>query len=103
MLTRSRRQSRGIPTFKSVILAGVTDIKSLKRKIRPDEAHKFNSPWNIAADFNIDMSLSVEGITVMLDEYENDHHTEMNTAKIATIQAVIRFLSAVFGSLAGIS
>ena len=78
-----RRQSRGIPTFKSVILAGVTDIKSLKRKIRPDEAHKFNSPWNIAADFNIDMSLSVEGITVMLDEYENDHHTEMNTAKIA--------------------
>ena len=29
-----RRQSRGIPTFKSVILAGVTDIKSLKRKNR---------------------------------------------------------------------
>ena len=78
-----RRQSRGIPTFKSVILAGVTDIKSLKRKIRPDEAHKFNSPWNIAADFNIDMSLPVEGITGMLDEYENDHHTGMDTAKIA--------------------
>ena len=78
-----RRQSRGIPTFKSVILAGVTDIKSLKRKIRPDEARKFNSPWNIAADFNIDMSLSVEGIKEMLDEYENDHHTGMDTAKIA--------------------
>ena len=78
-----RRQSRGIPIFKSVILAGVTDIKSLKRKIRPDEARKFNSPWNIAADFNIDMSLSVEGIKEMLDEYENDHHTGMDTAKIA--------------------
>ena len=78
-----RRQSRGIPTFKSVILAGVTDIKSLKRKIRPDEARKFNSPWNIAADFNIDMSLSVEGIKEMLDEYENDHHTGMDTAKMA--------------------
>ena len=78
-----RRQSRGIPTFKSVILAGVTDIKSLKRKICSDESHKFNSPWNIAADFNIDMSLSVEGIKEMLDEYENDHHTGMDTAKIA--------------------
>ena len=77
------RTSKGVPTFRSVILAGVTDIKSLKRKIRPDEAHKFNSPWNIAADFNIDMSLSVEGIKGMLDEYENDHYTGMNTAKIA--------------------
>ena len=63
------RTSKGVPTFRSVILAGVTDIKSLKRKIRPDEAHKFNSPWNIAADFNIDMSLPVEGIVGMLDEY----------------------------------
>ena len=78
-----RRQSRGVPGFKSVILAGVTDIKNLKRKIRPDEAHKFNSPWNIAADFNIDMSLSAEGIAGMLDDYENDHHTGMNTSIIA--------------------
>ena len=77
------RTSKGVPTFRSVILAGVTDIKSLKRKIRPDEAHKFNSPWNIAADFDIDMSLPVEGITGMLDEYENDHHTGMDTPKIA--------------------
>ena len=77
------RTSKGVPTFRSVILAGVTDIKSLKRKIRPDEAHKFNSPWNIAADFNIDMSLPVEGIVGMLDEYENDHHTGMDTEKMA--------------------
>ena len=77
------RTSKGAPAFRSVILAGVTDIKSLKRKIRPDEAHKFNSSWNIAADFNIDMSLSVEGIKGMLDEYENDHYTSMDTAKIA--------------------
>ena len=78
-----RRQSRGIPCFKSVILAGVTDIRSLKRKIRPDEAHRFNSPWNIAADFNIDMSLSAEGIAGMLGDYENDHNTGMNTEIIA--------------------
>ena len=45
-------------TFKSVILAGVCDIKNLKRKLRPDEEHKDNSPWNIAADFDIDMSFS---------------------------------------------
>lgn len=77
------RTSKGVPTFRSVILAGVTDIKSLKRKIRPDEAHKFNSPWNIAADFNIDMSLPATGIKGMLDEYENDHHTGMETAKMA--------------------
>ena len=69
--------------FQSVILAGVTDVKNLKRKIRPEEAHKFNSPWNIAADFNIDMSLSANGIAGMLDEYENDHHTGMNTSQVA--------------------
>lgn len=77
------RTAKGVPTFRSVILAGVTDIKSLKRKIRSDEARKFNSPWNIAADFNIDMSLSAKGIKGMLDEYENDHHTGMNTMQIA--------------------
>ncbi len=72
-----------IPTFQSVILAGVTDVKHLKGKIRPDDDHKLNSPWNIAADFDIDMSLSEDGIKGMLDEYESDHHTGMNTALIA--------------------
>ena len=32
-------------TFHSVILAGVTDIKHLKSKMRDDELHKVNSPW----------------------------------------------------------
>ena len=36
--------------FRSVILAGVYDIKSLKVRFRSDEEHKTNSPWNIAAD-----------------------------------------------------
>ena len=56
-------------TFHSVILAGVHDIKSLKLKLRPDEEHKYNSPWNIASDFNVDMSFSVEEIKTMLDDY----------------------------------
>lgn len=47
-----------VAAFWSVILAGVYDVRSIKRKIRPDEEHKMNSPWNIAADFDIDMSFS---------------------------------------------
>ncbi|RMD04323.1 AAA family ATPase [Clostridium autoethanogenum] len=56
-------------TFHSVILAGVHDVKSLKIKIRPDEEHKYNSPWNIASDFDVDMSFSKEEIVTMLDDY----------------------------------
>ena len=76
---------RTIPTFQSVILAGVTDVKHLKAKIRPEDARKENSPWNIAADFTIDMSLSEVGIKGMLDEYEADHHTGMDTDEIARL------------------
>ena len=60
-----KRETKGIAAFQSVILAGVYDIRNLKRKIRPREEHKMNSPWNIAADFNVDMSLSKEGIAGM--------------------------------------
>ena len=77
------RESKGIRAFQSVILAGVTDVKHLKGKIRPEEDSKENSPWNIAADFTIDMSLSETGIKGMLDEYEADHHTGMNANSIA--------------------
>ena len=77
------KRNNGFPAFHSVILAGVTDIKNLKRKIRKDEGSKQNSPWNIAADFDIDMSLPESGIKGMLDEYEADHHTGMDTAAIA--------------------
>lgn len=71
------------PTFQSVILASVYDIKNLKQKIRPEGEHKYNSPWNIAADFKIDMSLSREGIAGMLKEYEADYHTGMNIDELA--------------------
>lgn len=77
------RDTEGLPAFQSVILAGVTDVKHLKTKIRDEEASKENSPWNIAADFTIDMSLSADGIKGMLDDYEADHHTGMNTTEIA--------------------
>lgn len=77
------RETDGYSTFQSVILAGVTDVKHLRSKIRDEDQHKVNSPWNIAADFDIDMSLSEPGIQGMLDEYETDHHTGMDTGEIA--------------------
>ncbi|MBE5842692.1 MAG: 9-O-acetyl-N-acetylneuraminate esterase [Butyrivibrio sp.] len=73
-----RRDSEGVPTFKSVILAGVTDVKHLKSKLRAEEQHKVNSPWNIAADFNVDMSLKPDGIAEMLEEYKEDHEIEFD-------------------------
>lgn len=73
------------PTFQSVILAGVYDVKNLRRKLRPDEEHKINSPWNIAADFDVDMSFSKEDIAGMLREYEADHRTGMDIAGIARL------------------
>lgn len=70
-------------TFQSVILAGVTDVKHFKSKIRDEDQKKVNSPWNIAVDFTIDMSLSEEGIKGMLDDYKGDHGTGMDTGRIA--------------------
>ena len=70
-------------TFYSVILAGVYDVKNLKLKIRSDEERKYNSPWNIAVRFNVDMTFSADGIKGMLDEYEADYHTGMDTRLIA--------------------
>ena len=74
---------RSVAAFHSVILAGIYDVKSIKRKIRSDEEQKVNSPWNIAADFLIDMSFSVKDIIGMLNEYEKDHHTNMDVCQIA--------------------
>lgn len=62
------RKNRAI--FHSVILVGVNDIKNLKMKICPDSERQYNSPWNIAAKFNLDMSFSVDQIAAMLQEYE---------------------------------
>jgi hypothetical protein len=73
------------PTFQSVILAGVHDIRNLRQKIRPDAEHKHNSPWNIASPFDVDMSFSVDDISGMLTEYEKDHHTGMDIKEISQL------------------
>lgn len=71
------------PIFHSVILAGVYDIKNLKLKIRPVDEHQYNSPWNIAAKFSLDMSFSTIEIAAMLKEFEKDNYTGMDTDAIA--------------------
>lgn len=76
---------RKVPTFQSVILAGVHDVKNIKRKFRPDDAHKVNSPWNIAADFRINMSFSSEEIAGMLKKYEDDYPTGMNLEEMSCL------------------
>ena len=74
-----------VPTFQSVILAGVYDIRNIKQKIRPDAEYKVNSPWNIAADFDIAMFFSVKDIAEMLKEYEAEHQTGMDINEISCL------------------
>jgi len=72
-------------TFHSVILAGVHDIKNIKWKMMKEEVYNkphqsgtlYNSPWNIAADFNTDMSFNPTEIASMLTTYEADHNSGM--------------------------
>lgn len=71
------------PIFYSVILASVYNIKNLKLKLRPESEHSYNSPWNIAQKFEIDMSFSPGQIEGMLEEYEKDRHTGMDIQQIS--------------------
>ena len=70
-------------TFHSVILAGVYDVKNLKVKLRPEAEKKYNSPWNIAADFNVDMTFHPEEIAQMLGDYEKHEHTGIDIAAVS--------------------
>lgn len=70
-------------TFQSVILAGVYDIRNLK--LESGEEAKYNSLWNIAADFTVDMSFSPEDIAGMLMDYEMDYHTGMDIWEMAEL------------------
>ena len=53
-------------TFQSVILAGVYD-----------------SPWNIATDFEVNMNFTAKDIAGMLQGYEDDYHTGMDIGEMA--------------------
>lgn len=75
-------------SFQSVILAGVYNIKNLKLKFRPEAERKYNSPWNIAADFDVDMSFSVDEIAKMLEQYSADAGIAMD---VQAVSEKIRF------------
>jgi hypothetical protein len=70
-------------TFHSVVLTGIHDVKSLKLKLRPDEEKKYNSPWNIAADFKVDMNLQPTEIVPMLEEYAQDREVVVDAVAVA--------------------
>ncbi|MDR2711795.1 MAG: AAA-like domain-containing protein [Clostridiales bacterium] len=101
-MLRSKYLSRGNGysfTFHSVILAGVYDIKNIKQKIMSEGKYKpaseegkiYNSPWNIAVDFDVDMSFSAIEISSMLTEYEADHSTGMDINAIS--EEIYRYTS----------
>ncbi|MEO0040908.1 MAG: hypothetical protein RL329_356 [Bacteroidota bacterium] len=70
-------------TFHSVVLAGVHDVKSLKLKIRPDAVQKYNSPWNIATDYKVDLNLYPHEIAPMLEDYSQERGVSMDVQEIS--------------------
>ena len=86
----SRRNGKDY-TFHSVILAGVYDIKTMKLKMMSEGTHTpsavenrlYNSPWNIAVHFNVDMSFRSDEIATMLNDYESDHNTGMDITAVS--------------------
>ncbi|AZO93841.1 AAA family ATPase [Halocella sp. SP3-1] len=89
------QQSNEDVTFKSVILAGVSDIKRIKthiaerRIITEAEAKnlsksQYNSPWNVAETFKVDLDFDQEEIESLLLDYLSEHQEiEMDTKTIA--------------------
>ncbi|MBW6410730.1 AAA-like domain-containing protein [Clostridium weizhouense] len=70
-------------TFKSVILTGLYDVKSLKLKLRSEEESKYNSPWNIAVDFDVDMSFSPKEISTMIEQYSRENNIDIDIKSIS--------------------
>ncbi len=78
-----KRDVENEPTFHSVVLAGVHDVKTLKAKIRPDDDTKLNSPWNIAVDFEVDLSFFPDEIATMLKDYAEEQQIKMDISFLA--------------------
>ena len=70
---------KGRKTFHAVVLAGVHDVKSLKLKIRPDSEQKYNSPWNISTEYEVNMNLAPSEIKPMLEDYAQVRGVKLDT------------------------
>ena len=92
-----KRSGRKAETFHSVVLAGVHDIKNIKLKLineglynrQSEQEGEYNSPWNIATDFTVDMSFTAPEISTMLQEYEEDKSAGMDIAAVS--EEIFRF------------
>ncbi|MEN8220668.1 MAG: hypothetical protein ABFS56_30815 [Pseudomonadota bacterium] len=58
------------------------DIKTLKAKIR-HQSSGYNSPWNIAIDFKVDMTFLPHEIETMLHDYSIDKQIQPDISAIA--------------------
>ncbi|MDX1960648.1 MAG: AAA family ATPase [Leptospiraceae bacterium] len=93
-----QREAGKDQTFHSIVLAGVHDVKNIKKKLRPDSEGEYNSPWNIATEFKIDMSFSAEDIQTMLDQWKRENEDwVINSKRIMDIillsQEIYKFTS----------
>jgi len=91
------QQSNEDVTFKSVILTGITDIKRIKthiaeRRIITDEEAEnlaktqYNSPWNVAENFKVDLDFDQEEIESLLLDYLSEHQEiEIDTKLISSL------------------
>ncbi len=77
------RDTLPFSTFHSVVLVGIHDIKTIKLKLRPDEEKKFNSPWNIAVDFKVNMFFNPAEISTMLLQYSQEKNIQMDIQKLS--------------------
>ena len=71
-------------SHKKIVLM-IDEVKTLKLKLHSQKETKYNSPWNIAADFQIDMNFNCKDISSMLKEYESEHHTGMNISEVSEL------------------
>lgn len=85
------REQELATTFKSVILVGVYDVKNLKLKIRNLEEIRYNSPWNIAVNFDVDMSFFPKEIGTMLEEYNLVNNLELSIKELS--EEIYKFTS----------
>ena len=51
-------------------------LRNLKIKFRDDTDTRYNSPWNIAVKFDVDMSFNEYEIGTMLSEYSNENNVQ---------------------------
>ena len=85
-MLRNRYLSRFLPhksAIHSVVLAGVHNIKNLKYGRHRVTDEEQNSPWNIAADFTVDLRFAPNEIRSMLEEYRAAEGVDLDSKQIA--------------------